>query len=119
MSRKAKYTIEYGGREMTVYEYAKIAGVNPQTLRNRMAKGAPIFAPVKRGGEEMTEELRRTIRQFGYPNGYTREEIAELYDRFAGKEDELQILMDFTGMDCIHAEKLLEDLKYQRRKKRS
>ena len=122
MARKAKYTIEYGGRMITLYEYAKLIGVCPQTLRNRMDKGTSVFTPVRpRNGMEdgMTEEQRRNILRFGYPDGYTRKEIEDLYDHFAGNEEELQILMDFTGMDDIHASELLEDLKYQRRKKSS
>ncbi len=120
MPRKAKYFIEYNGEEITLYEYAKRIGVHPQTLRNRLETGRPLDAPVREYAEDdpMTEEKRRRKDKFGYLNGYTKEELCEIYSHFAGNEDELRILMDFTGMGIIYAEKLLEELKIEREKRR-
>ena len=119
MRSTVKYTVEFGGRTMSIYEYAKISGVSQEALRKRARKGQPISQPkdaeIARVNK-MRREERRLQKKGGYDNGYTRDEIRELYGYFAGNEEELQILMDFTGMDSIHAETLLEELKYDRRK---
>ena len=66
----------------------------------------------------MNAAEKRYTENNGYRNGYTPEEIADMYGIFAGNEDELQILMDFTGLGYLQAEKLLEKLKSDRAKRR-
>ena len=47
---------------------------------------------------------------------YTYREIRGLYRNFAGQPDELQILMDFTGLRVGDAKSMLEKLKSERSK---
>lgn len=114
MAMPPKYTVEYKGETMTMYRYAAIVVIDRRTLRMRIRDGRPVVQPgdaeKARRRKMNREELRRTQRE-GYEDGYTRQEIEELYRRFAGSEDELQILMDFTGLGRIYAERLLDELR--------
>lgn len=110
-----KYTILYNGKTMTIREYSMMTGVPPETLRQRARDNRPIVQPNDREKYSGNLEAMRRLWRKGYPNGYTREEIGELYSHFAGQEDELTMLMDFTGLGRRAAEELLEELKYKRR----
>lgn len=114
MAMPPKFTVEYKGETMTLYRYAVIVGIDLSTLRQRVKDGRPVVQPgdaeKARRRRMKREALRKTERE-GYKDGYSRAEIEELYRRFAGSEDELQILMDFTGLGRIYAERLLDELR--------
>lgn len=65
---------------------------------------------------QLDRRRTRDERIGGYRNGYTYEEIKDLYKNFAGQENELRMLMDFTGLGRLAAEDLLGRLKYERSK---
>jgi len=113
------YEVEYQGRKLTISQYSAITGICQDTLRKRARSGQPISLPTDAAWtgrrREKPEEMKRQEKH-GFENGYTREEIEELYGHFAGAENELRILMDFTGLGYLYAEKLLEELKEERRK---
>ena len=114
MGAQPRYMIEHNGKTMTVYQYAKEVGIDRNTLQYRLKKGQPLIKP--RDERKQRELSPRDIQRFGYPDGYTYAEITELYSNFAGQSDELQMLMDFTGLGHNKAERLLQKLKYERRK---
>ena len=118
MAGQAKYTVQYDGKSVSVYEYAKLTGESASTIRYRIRRGLPVedFSEKGRAGCDVNTAEKRYTENCGYRNGYTPEEIADLYGHFAGNEDELQILMDFTGLGYLQAEKLLQQLKENRRK---
>ena len=111
-----RYMIEHNGRRMTFREYSGLTGVPTNLLQWRARNNKPLIQPKDEERYRSNLELRKTLEKKGYPNGYTYEEIAELYRRFAGQPDELRMLMDFTGLGRLAAEDLLERLKYERRK---
>ena len=113
------YAVEIDGKTMSVNEYSRLTGVCASTIRWRIKHGQPVEAPIDRKRRKepgMNAAEKRYTEKHGYRNGYTPEEIEDLYGHFAGNEDELQILMDFTGLGLLQAGKLLQELKYKRRK---
>ena len=113
----ARYTIMHNGRRMTFSEYSSVTGVPAGVLRWRRQNNKPLVQPKDEERYRSNLELRKTLEAKGYPNGYTYEEIKDLYGHFAGQENELQILMDFTGLGRNAAEDLLGRLKYERSKR--
>lgn len=97
---KPKYYIRYHHEVMTAGEFARRFGLSYDVLRKRMANGEDITAPFE----------QRVYREpeTGKTHGYTIEELAKLYSRFRGDEEELQILADFactTKRDAVKLRK--------------
>lgn len=97
---KPKYYIRYHDEVMTAGEFARRLGLSYDVLRKRMANGEDITAPFE----------QRVYREpeTGKTHGYTIEELAKLYSRFRGDEEELQILADFactTKRDAVKLRK--------------
>ena len=118
MAGHTKYTVEYDGRTVSVHEYAKLTGESASTIRYRIRHGLPVdeYSGKRRASYDLNAAEKRYTENYGYRNGYSMEEISDMYGIFAGNEDELQILMDFTGLGLLQAEKLLKELKENRRK---
>ena len=114
--RETKHFVQYNGRRMTVMDYSRLTGVPVMTVRKRIQDGRPPIDPRDAEKFGCRLEAMEKMASKGYRNGYTREEIGELYSHFAGQEDELQMLRDFTGLGTKAAEELLEELKHKRRK---
>lgn len=95
---KPKYYIRYHDEVMTAGEFARRLGLSYDVLRKRMANGEDITAPFE----------QRVYREpeTGKTHGYTIEELAKLYSRFRGDEEELQILADFACTTKREAVKL-------------
>lgn len=105
-----KYVVEINGQKMGLKELSAVSGLHYDTLRRRLQKGKPLFSeplefpPVP----EHKEAFFAPDKPIGvYPNGYTFNELAELYKGFAEQPDELRMIMDFTGVQKRTAEKLL------------
>lgn len=115
MSVAPKYFVEHRGKTMTLGEYAELTGLNVSTLRKRALDGRPVSQP----GDMERGARRRAVLKAGqvsrFKNGYTYDELTELYPHFAGSEDELRMLQDFTGLGHAAAQRLLEKLKHHRR----
>lgn len=113
MARQPTHLVEYQGKVMPMYEYAKLKGFNMDTLMARANRGKPIIQPGD--DEKLGKRIKpRKEEKTGYFRGYTYEELKDLYKNFAGQPDELQMLMDFSGLGRLQAERLLEKIKYDR-----
>lgn len=106
----AKYTVKYNGEVMSIRDYAELMGVEYDTIRCRAREGRPITAPVR--GQAIRKDSIMP-RRGGYEDGYTFEEILELYKNFEGAEDELQMLSDFTGLTWKETLELRDKLQNQ------
>jgi len=92
---KNKYWVNYNGTLMTLADFARMIGVRYNTLRGRAQRNEDMFAPLS----QTPSERRSTARTFSSKlGGYTLEELAELYVKFRGSEDELEILADLACM---------------------
>ena len=89
-----KYFVKYQGKTITLRQFCNITGVRYNTLRNRADRGAELFLPVSKYEEENAGP-RTMVNRDG---GYTLDELSELYCRFRGDEDELEVLADLA---CI------------------
>lgn len=116
MGAQPRYMIEHNGRKMTFREYSSITGVPANLLHWRARNNKPLVQARDAERYQSNLELREALAKKGYPNGYTYEEIKDLYKNFAGQENELRMLMDFTGLGRLAAEDLLGRLKYERSK---
>ena len=98
---KPKYYIRYHDEVMTAGEFARRFELSYDVLRKRMANGEDITKPFERRvyREPPTTKMR-----------YSMEELAELYSRFRGDEEELQILADFACITRKEAVKLREQI---------
>ena len=103
-----KYTVRYNGRIIPLAAFAKEHELPYDTLRHRARNNSEVFAPLK-----VPKSQRDVFRQrcSVYLDGYSFDELLDLYGHFRGRQDELQILMDFTGLTHREAQKLLEELK--------
>ncbi len=99
---KPKYYIRYHDEVMTAGEFARRFGLNYDVLRKRMANGEDITKPFER---RVYREPQTTKM-----HGYSVEELAELYSRFRGDEEELQILSDFACVTRKEAVKLRKQI---------
>lgn len=99
---KPKYYIRYHDEVMTAGEFARRFGLSYDVLRKRMANGEDITAPF----EQRVYREPETTKM----HGYTMEELAELYVRFRGDEEELQILSDFACVTRKEAVKLRKQI---------
>lgn len=89
---QARYYVDYNGEIITLKEFARRTGVRYSTLQGRAARGADLFSPISQYSEEALH-TRHTSYVVG---GYTLEELSEMYMRFRGAEDELDILADLA-----------------------
>lgn len=92
---ETKYTVKYNGEVMSIRDYAELMGVDYDTIRCRAREGRPITAPVR--GQALKKDSIAP-RRGGYADGYSFDELVEMYSRFNTEEDEIQLLMDFTGL---------------------
>lgn len=102
-----KHAVSYGGQSMNLMEYADKVGVTYATALQRKNEGR-IDCPVRK---KPIKAQAYEPRKGGYSNGYTREEIKDLYKGFAGQPGELTILMDFTGMTRSECRNLRDQFK--------
>lgn len=92
---EAKYRVNYDGKDMSLMQYAELKGIPYYTLRNRARDGRPLDAPIRKQAKPK-ESL--APRRGGYADGYSFDELVEMYSRFNTEENEIQLLMDFTGL---------------------
>ena len=116
MGAQPRYMIEHNGRRMTFREYSNATGVPTNLLQWRARNNKPLIQARDAERYKSNLDLREALAKKGYPNGYTYDEIKDLYKNFAGQENELRMLMDFTGLGRLAAEDLLGRLKYERSK---
>lgn len=90
--KQSKYYVDYNGEVMTLKEFARRTGVRYSTLQNRALRGAYLFSPIS----QYSEEALHTQPTSAVVGGYTLEELAEMYMKFRGEEDELEILADLA-----------------------
>ena len=90
----AKYFVKYNGEIITLKQFAKKVGVRYNTLQYRAIKGEDLFSPISQYSEEESVPRRLPTAT----GGYTLDELAELYTKFRGTEDELKVLADLA---CI------------------
>lgn len=109
-----KYTVNYKGKIMTLGEFSKLTGIPYNTLRDRAMKHSDFYAPIP---AKPIETIARRTKE-NYYNGYTFEELADLYKRFEGQENELRMVMDFTGLKKWDAAELLDKLRKNAEKNR-
>ena len=93
ISNTKKYYVDYEGKTMTLADFAREIGVRYDTLRSRACRNENMIAPLSTTPSEQRELLRKTATRAG---GYTLEELADMYVRFCGSEDELEILADLA-----------------------
>lgn len=105
---ETKYTVNYNGEVMSIRDYAELMGVDYDTIRCRAREGRPITAPIR--GQALKKDSIAP-RRGGYKDGYTFDEMVDLYKNFADTEGELRMLSDFTGMTYREVLKLREDLR--------
>lgn len=79
---------------MTLREFARRNGVRYDTLRARAVRGVDLFSPITTSYDDVARPRSVSTKD----GGYTLEELAELYVKFRGDEDELEILADLA---CI------------------
>jgi len=89
---QSKYYVNYNGEVISLKEFARRTGVRYSTLQSRAQRGADLFSPIS----QYTEEKVNTRPVSTLVGGYTLDELAEIYTKFKGDEDELIILADFA-----------------------
>lgn len=92
---KNKYWVNYNGTLMTLAEFSRMIGVRYNTLRGRAQRNEDMFSPLSTTPVDKHGDARTFSSKLG---GYTLEELAEMYVRFRGSEDELEILADLACM---------------------
>ena len=112
---ETKYTVKYKGEVMSIRDYAELMGVDYDTIRCRAREGRPITAPVR--GQAIRKDSIMP-RRGGYKDGYSFDELLELYQKFADSENELQILSDFTGLTRREVMELRDKLRKERARRR-
>ena len=78
---------------MSLKDFAELVGADYDRLRDRARHGYNVFKPLPTAHVEPQMPQRKEPTLTG---GYTMEELAELYRRFRGAEDELDILADLS-----------------------
>lgn len=112
-----RYIVEVNGRRMALSEFSKEIGVEYNTMRRRAREGKRLVQPQKTWSrasfETPTEKMmdEKTGKVGAYTDGYTFDELADLYKNFAGQDNEVRMIMDFTGVQKRTAEKLLNKLR--------
>ena len=96
-----KYIVELNGQPMSLKKYATATGKSYKSLRHRVVLGLDLDTPI----------APRWRPKINPAESYTYKEIRELYKNFAGQQDELRMLMDFTDLPKGDAKFLLENLK--------
>lgn len=99
---KPKYYIRYHDEVMTAGEFARRFGISYDALRKRIIAGKDIAAPFEERPHKAPKAPRR--------HRYSLEELAVLYRRFQGDEEELQILADFACVSRREAVKIREEI---------
>lgn len=100
---------------MSLAEFARMFGVDYKRLRERATHGRDMTKPLPGvDGDELFPKSKKVA-------GYTLEELAELYSRFRGDEDELGILADFACLPrssnkVVKLQKVLEKYIEENRK---
>ncbi len=80
---------------MSLADFARLMGVDYNLLRARARREKNVFAPMPKVEKVRTYTPKKTETVDG---GYSMAELAELYSRFRGTEEELDVLADFA---CI------------------
>lgn len=93
ISNTKKYYVDYDGKIMPLADFARAIGVRYDTLRCRACRNEDMLAPLSTTPSEQRELARKNATKAG---GYTLEELSDLYVRFRGAEDELEILADLA-----------------------
>ena len=112
-----RYIVEVNGRRMALADFSREIGVEYCTMLTRAKRGKQLVQPQKTWArafsETPTEKMmdEKTGKVGAYADGYTFDELAELYKNFAGQDDEVQMIMDFTGVQKRTAEKLRNKLR--------
>lgn len=104
---QVRYMVKYNGRRMTVNEFSELSGLPYSTLVTRMKRGTDFYAPIS----AVDTGSRSDTWVGNYYKGYTFEELADLYKNFAGQENELRMVMDFTGTKKYEAKEILKRLR--------
>lgn len=85
--------MKYNGVVMSLADFARLVDVDYHQLRARARMGKNVFAPMQKAEKVRTYTPRKTDTVSG---GYSMDELAELYGRFRGTEEELDVLADFA-----------------------
>ena len=73
-------------------EFCRRLGIHYDSLRTRIVNGRDLFAPIK-------VTRARAASSVGKKEGYTLEELADMYCQFRDDEFALDILADFSGLE--------------------
>lgn len=112
-----RYIVEVNGRRMALSEFSREIGVEYCTMLSRAKHGKKLVQPQKTWSRAAREERMEKMMDVdsgkvgSYADGYTFDELSELYRNFAGQDNEVRMIMDFTGVQKRTAEKLLNKLR--------
>lgn len=112
-----RYIVEVNGRRMALADFSREIGVEYCTMLSRAKHGKKLVQPQKTWSRASREERMEKMmdedsgKVGAYADGYTFDELSELYKNFAGQDNEVQMIMDFTGVQKRTAEKLRNKLR--------
>jgi hypothetical protein len=112
-----KYYVRYQGVVMTMADFARLCNVDYDTLRKRARTGKDLFSPIREDDKSRFPEKKASKKTHGYSLG----ELAEMYSRFRGDEEELVILADLACLrrgskEVVELKKEIEKYLYDKRK---